>query len=506
MKQFNRRDFVATTLGAAAASAALGPLAGAKETGGQQKKPAGAAQLNKPNVLFIAIDDLNSWIGALKNLPGAKVEVHTPNIDRLAKRGILFSQAHCQAPICNPSRASLMTGVRPSTSGVYMNTQLWRKAMPDAVTLPQQFMANGYEVMGSGKIFHGNQNDEASWNTYYVAQRDKHGLGATEEDEDVEGAAGKKIEGMTNVAQIRWAAIDDPDEETSDWQVANWAVKQLEKKHDRPFFLGCGLFRPHLPLVVPRKYFNMYPAGSVTPPETNVHDLDDIPVIGKKLARAQQAQRVATSGRWADAVAAYLACISYADARVGELIDALDRSQYAKNTIVVLWADHGWSLGQKQHWEKFALWEECTHVPLMFVAPGVTPENATCDRVVSLIDIYPTLMELAGLKARPAALEGTSLMPLIKDPKREWDRPAVTTYGHMNHAVRSERFRYIRYMDGTEELYDRSVDKLEWTNLADNPQFNEVKKDLGKWLPQVNHPGAPWSEKGPPKRMEDLVS
>jgi arylsulfatase A-like enzyme len=257
--------------------------------------------------------------------------------------------------------------------------------------------------------------------------------------------------------------------------------------------------------VVPKKYFDFYPPESIELPEINLHDLDDIPVIGKKLARSKQHERMAASGKWKEAVAAYMACISYTDARIGELLDALDRSPYAKNTIVVLWADHGWSLGQKQHWEKFALWEECTHVPLIIAAPGITPENATCDRVVGSIDLYPTLVELAGLKLKPTPLEGTSLMPLITDPKRAWDRPAITTYGYMNHSVRTERYRYIRYNNGTEELYDHEVDRLEWTNLADNPEFDQVKKNLSKWLPQQNHPGGPWSEAGPPKRMEDLV-
>ena len=437
------------------------------------------AEKGKPNVLFIAIDDLNDWVGCL----GGHPDVKTPNLDRLADRGVLFTNAFCSAPACNPSRASLLTGILPSTSGVYHNNQPWRPALPDAVTIPQHFMSHGYRAVGGGKIFHGGYPDPPSWHEYFPSQtRNKPGDPMP---------PNRPLNGIPETAHFDWGPVDVPDEEMGDWKVADWATGELGKRHDKPFFLGVGIFRPHLPWYVPQKYFDMYPPDEITLPNVKEDDLDDVPPMGRKIARPEgDHKKVIEYGQWRKAVSAYLASISFADACVGRVIDALDRSPYADNTIIVLWSDHGWHLGEKLHWRKFALWEEATHNVMMIAAPGVTKPGDRCTRTVSLLDIYPTLVDLSGLSYK-SELEGRSLLPLLENPNAEWKWPALTTHGRNNHSIRSEKWRYIRYSDGTEELYDRKTDELEWFNLAGKPEYAEVKVELSRWLPKINAPDAP---------------
>jgi len=429
--------------------------------------PAQAAE--KPNVLFIAVDDLNDWTTFLGGYPGVK----TPNLDRLARRGTFFTRAYCSAPACNPSRASLLCGVRPSTSGVYYNSNPWRPQMPDAVTLPQHFMAHGYKVHGAGKIFHGRFKDPQSWHVYMSRPGDP---------------APKKrpANGIPNTAHFDWGPVDEDDDAMGDTQVTNFGIEFLGRKHDKPFFLAVGLFRPHLPWYVPRKYFDEYPLGDIVLPKVKADDLDDVPPIGRRMARPEgDHAKVLRYKQWEKAVQGYLASITYTDGQIGRLLDALDKSPYARNTIIVLWADHGWHLGEKLHWRKFTLWEEAGRVPLVFVVPGLTRPETRCERTVSLLDIYPTLADLCGLPIGEH-LEGKSLKPLLEEPTAAWDRPVVTTYGRQNHSVRCERWRYIRYSDGTEELYDHQNDPMEWTNLAADPKAAAVKEKLAGWLPKVN--------------------
>jgi len=423
----------------------------------------------KPNVLFIAVDDLNDWTTFLGGYPGVK----TPNLDRLARRGTFFTRAYCSAPACNPSRASLLCGVRPSTSGVYYNSNPWRPQMPDAVTLPQHFMAAGYKVHGAGKIFHGRFKDPQSWHVYMSRPGDP---------------APKKrpANGIPHTAHFDWGPVDEDDDAMGDTQVTNFGIEFLGRKHDKPFFLAVGLFRPHLPWYVPRKYFDEYPLGDIVLPKVKADDLDDVPPIGRRMARPEgDHAKVLRYKQWEKAVQGYLASITYTDGQIGRLLDALDKSPYARNTIIVLWADHGWHLGEKLHWRKFTLWEEAGRVPLIFVVPGLTRPETRCERTVSLLDIYPTLADLCGLPIGEH-LEGKSLKPLLEDPTAAWDRPVVTTYGRQNHSVRCERWRYIRYSDGTEELYDHQNDPMEWTNLAADPKAAAVKEKLAGWLPKVN--------------------
>jgi arylsulfatase A-like enzyme len=438
----------------------------------------GAAGKPRPNVLFIAIDDLNNWVGCL----GGHPDTRTPNIDRLAARGVLFTQAHCAAPLCNPSRASLLTGLRPSATGVYTNAQPFRSSTlgRDAVTLPQHMRESGYRVLGAGKIFHGGFPDPPSWDEYFPSRT------TTQPPDPL--PPGRPLNGIPNTGHFDWGPLDVPDDAMGDYKVATWVGEQLHKKHDRPFFLGCGMFRPHLPWYVPRKYFDLFPADKVTLPNVKDDDLDDVPPIGRKFAKPDRDhKKVIQYGQWRKAVQGYLASIHFMDTCLGRVIDALDDSPYAKDTAVVLWSDHGWHLGQKLHWRKFALWEEATHNVLAMIAPGITGPGARCSRTVSLLDVGPTIMDLCGVGRVPDQ-DGVSLRPLLRNPQARWDRPAVTTYLRGNHSVRDERWRYIHYSDGTEELYDHRQDPLEWNNLAIKPGHEEIKRRLSRWLPATNVP------------------
>ena len=430
---------------------------------------------DKPNVLFIAVDDLNDWIGVLNGHPQSR----TPNIDGLAGRGMLFTRCYCAAPACNPSRAALMTGIRPSTSGVYRNPNPWRRALPDAVTLPQHFMQHGYTALGSGKIYHGAFPDPPSWDEFYPSK--------TKQRPNDPLPPQRPLNGIPRTAHFDWGPLDVRDSHMADVQVADWVIEQLGKQHDKPFFLACGIFRPHLPWYVPAKYFDDYPLAKIELPPTLASDLDDVPAAGVRMARpARDHAKVVKHKQWRQAVQGYLASIAFADAQLGHVLAALDNSPHAENTIIVFWTDHGWHLGEKQHWRKFSLWEEATRTPLIVVAPGVKP-GSRCDRPVNLLDIYPTLIQLCKLSTRQE-LEGTSLATLLEDPSASWDRPSLTTHGRNNHALRSDRYRYIRYSDGSEELYDHESDPAEWNNLAGDPKYDGAKSQLAKWLPRQNVP------------------
>ena len=429
----------------------------------------------RKNVLFLAIDDLNDWVGCLGGHPDAK----TPNIDRLASRGVLFERAYCSAPLCNPSRASLLTGLNPSTTGVYRNDHIWRAApkLKGVVTLPHLFRLNGYYVAGGGKIFHGGQNDPDAWEFYFS-----------------KGSYPRPprlpANGIPGLGNLDWGPVDVPEERIKDTLVAEWAASELRENHKKPFFIGCGIFRPHLPWYVPRKYFELFPPERVHLPEINERDLDDVPPIPRKWAHPEVHRRIMKYGKWREGVAAYLACGAYADACIGRVLAALEESPHKDNTVVVLWCDHGWHLAEKLHWKKFTLWEESTRTPLVFVAPGVTTPGARCPRTVSLLDIYPTLVELCSLP-RTRNLEGMSLVRFLKNPLAARSRPALTTFLRGNHSVRTERWRYTRYRDGTEELYDHKNDPLEWTNLAGRKEYGELKGALARFFPKHNEPDAP---------------
>ena len=452
----------------------------------------------RPNVLMIVVDDMNDWVGCL----GGHPDVKTPNIDRLARRGVLFANAHCAAPVCNPSRVATLTGRRPGRTGIYDNGVRWHEAMPGIQTIPRHFKDNGYHVVGGGKVFHHMPgfNRRSDWHEYFEQVFDGHYQQQLHGGQDVRNfrfPEGFPLNGLPSVKNLSrpprnprefdWGPFNEADDKTGDGRMVRWAVDFLESRNDQPFFLAAGIFRPHLPFYAPRKYIDLYPAESIRLPKLREDDLDDLPAIGRKLAeqRREDYALVRESGKYREFVQAYLASISFADAMIGRLLDALDQSGHSANTVIVLWSDHGWHLGEKQHLHKFTLWERATHVPLMVVAPGVTQTNVVCEQPVGTLDLFPTLSQLCDLP-EIVELDGQSLVPLLKDPQRDWERPAITSHGPGNHALRSKRWRYIRYADGGEELYDHAADPNEWTNLASRVEFANVKQDLARWLPSAN--------------------
>ncbi|HJT75920.1 MAG TPA: sulfatase [Gemmataceae bacterium] len=457
-----------------AALAGLGLLAGA----------ASAEPPRRPNVLFIAIDDQNDWVGCLGGHPQAR----TPNLDGLAARGTLFTNAHCQAPLCNPSRTSILTGLRPSTTGVYALRPGFRSvpALKDVVTLPQYFEAHGYHTFAAGKVFH----DGAVPPRDRARELDAWGdLGA------VPLPPQKFVRTPDPIRAMDWGVFPARDEDQADWKIADSAIAHLKAlPRGRPFFVAAGFRLPHVPCFATQKWFDLYPDASLIMPPVRDDDRADVPEFAWYLHWKVPEPRLSwlrKAGQWRPLVRSYLACTSFMDSQVGRVLDALDATGHRDDTVVVLWSDHGWHLGEKGITGKNSLWERSTHVPLVFAGPGVT-KGARCVRPAELLDLYPTLAELCGLPAK-GGLEGHSLVPQLRDAAAPRPWPAVTTHNRNNHAVRSERWRYIRYADGSEELYDHKADPNEWTNLAKDPRFADVIRQHARWLPKVNAPPAPGS-------------
>ncbi|HEX2474169.1 MAG TPA: sulfatase [Lacipirellulaceae bacterium] len=456
---------------------------------------------SRPNVLLLVVDDLNHWIGSLHRHPQAR----TPNIDRLAARGVNFTHAYCPSPLCSPSRAALMSGKRTATIGVYSNMHKpWRNYTDERQCLNAYFRAQGYYTAGAGKIYHlegGIKNSQGTeWDDYVV----RFGHLDLEHDEPPATAKQKQQRyvngpkalkqpprpGNIKVGTFEIGAPNIADSETEDFKIAEWGARQLAQKRDRPFFLALGFRKPHPPWTVPKKYFDLFPLDSIKLPPHIANDLDDLPPAGKKWVHDASWVSVMDAGSesaWKQIVQGYLASVAYIDAQVGMVVDALEKSPHKDNTIVVLFGDHGWHLGEKEHFGKATLWEEATRAPLIWVAPGVTKPGSRCDATVEFLSIYPTLCDLAGLP-KPDFLEGVSMRPLLANPQAEWTRPALSTFGFNNHSVRSVQYRYIRYANGDEELYDEKADPYEWTNLAANPELGSVKADLARWMPKENKP------------------
>ncbi len=450
---------------------------------------------DRPNVLFIAIDDLNDWVGCLGGHPQAM----TPNIDDLASRGTLFSNAHCAAPLCNPSRTALLFGKRPTTTGVVGNNDDWRtfESLNGAESLPQFFRRNGYFTAAAGKIFHANH---GGWRGALTRKEGAPYAGRSgfgQPDAWDERFPAKMIQLPMAPVLIDthrnginhhwdWGPIDFKADVTEDGQISRWAVRQLRAEHARPFFLAVGIYRPHDPQYAPSEYFDEHPLASVELPRILATDLDDIPPVAKRYTRSASSYEamIRKHNALQSATRGYLAAATFADAMVGRVLDALYASPHAENTIVVLFSDHGYHLGEKQKYHKGTLWEESTRVPLVVVAHGITASGRVSGRAVSLIDLYPTLSELAGLDP-PSGLDGESLVPLLRDPDAPREMPAVTTRQGRHHAIRTDRWRYIRYDDGSEELYDHQTDPMEWENLASNPQHDGIRQRLEAWLDRI---------------------
>ncbi|HSH14396.1 MAG TPA: sulfatase [Verrucomicrobiae bacterium] len=445
--------------------------------------PAGAA--DKPNVLFIAIDDLNDWIGAL----GGHPQVETPNIDRLARYGTLFANAHAQSPLCNPSRTSLMTGLRPTTTGIYGLAPWFRdvEAFQDRVTLPQHLAANGYRTLTAGKIYHGGYGRGTNDHEFQIIGP-VAGIGARPERKLIPPTPG------SNHPLMDWGVFPHADEDKQDYRLATWAVEQLDAKPEGPFFLSVGFFLPHVPCYATEKWFDLYPEEHLQLPLIQRDDRDDTPPFSWNLHWDLPEPRLSwceEHDQWKNLVRSYLACVSFVDSQVGRLLEAIQRNGYRDNTIIVLWSDHGYHLGEKLITGKNTLWERSTRVPLIFAGPGIG-RATVCTEPVELLDLFPTLNELCGLPPVDG-LEGHSLVPQLKNSKAKREWPAITSHNQGNHAVRTERWRYIRYANGAEELYDLVNDPHEWTNLARNKEHAEVLTEHRKWLPTLDLPPAPGS-------------
>lgn len=441
------------------------------------------AETHTPNVLFISVDDLNEDIGCLGG------PARTPNIDRLAAEGVVFTDAHCNVPVCNASRASLMTGRAASEIGVYENNVNFRNVSggTDLVTIPQYFRQNGYRAEAAGKVFHHGRNtsdqpdpwsDPVSWDFQY---RNKMGVPAPKIPLDQMWHKGTLTAAYFSTA-YDFRPIQIASEETYDWQNAGYCANFLTEKHDKPFFLACGIFKPHLPFIVPSKYFDLYPLSEIELPSSYLKgDLDDLGPEGIRWAhKANMHEYIEEFGVWKNFVQGYLAAVTFADDCLGQLLDALEKSPYGDNTIVVLFGDNGFHLGSKEHWEKFTFWNRSSHVPLIIYRPGM--KAGVCNRTVSLIDLYPTLVDLCRLPAQQG-LSGTSLAPLLANPLLEWTRPVHQYYlGPGNEAFVTGKWRYIHYKTGEEELYDREKDPNDWVNLAADPEKKNILEQFRRQL------------------------
>ena len=459
---------------------------------------AGLPVAGKPHVLFIAIDDLNDYISPLDNHPG----IQTPNFERLAKRSITFANAHCAAPVCHASRVAIMTGVHPARSGIYRNMfgargPRWRhesKLLENAVVLSQHFRDHGYYAAGGGKIFHtlqwtphDSQNDPEAWDEY---RGDPNNPIAPDwprpeliSDEKAGLTKGRPLGGSSQLFGA--APLEQIDEQTGDHMVVDWAIEQMKQEREKPLFLAVGLFRPHIPWEVPRKWFDQYPLEEIKLPPYREDDLSDAHNHG----RTHWHKWVIENHQWKKLMQGYLASISYVDHQLGRILDALDRTPGMKNnTIIVLWSDHGFHIGEKANWEKFALWDQTSRVPLFIHAPGVSKDGEKTRQPATLTDVYPTLCELADLPI-PSQCDGLSLVSQLKNPGAKRDRLALCSFQFGNernpsHGVADERYRFIRYGNSFEELYDLQNDPHEYENLIDNPQFASVKTRLANGIPE----------------------
>jgi len=469
---------------------------------------------DKPNVLFIAVDDLNDWIGCMKGHPQAL----TPNMDRLAARGVLFTNAHCAAPACNPSRAAVFSGRMPNITGVWSNQSgSLSRHFPKGRTLTTAFGRAGYRTLGTGKLLH--TGGHSDFDEYYsVGQRwspfEKKDVEYTPDELPSKRTANprhvlKDSQGRAVVLPLNrmpsdrrpagksgesfdWGPFDVPDADFGDTQITDWAIGKLKTKTDQPLFLAVGYYRPHIPLWAPKRFFDRFEKTPAELPTILKDDLADLSTTAKKWAlepvTAGRHATVVKYQQWQAAVEAYLACVSYVDHEIGRLLDALDKSRISDNTVVVLWSDHGWHLGEKQHWGKWTGWERSTRVPLIIIPPlnqkAGFARDSLCSEPVSLVDLYPTLVEMCRADG-PEKLDGQSLVPLLRRPAQSTGRAVVTMFDRGNISLRTNRWRLIRYADGSQELYDHSRDSHEWTNLSANPGFADVQKQLSRRLESV---------------------
>ncbi|MEM7373312.1 MAG: sulfatase [Bacteroidota bacterium] len=458
-----------------------------------------------PNILFIAIDDMNDWVGFLHTHP----QVQTPHMDAMASEGISFVHAHCPAPICGPSRTAIMSGQWPSTTGIYTNQINYRKELPHLTSLPEHFRNQGYYVMGVGKIFHsspskmpeeafdeyggkgGSASPFSSADLQLAHQTPFHEVQIAEKSFrlPLNGIPADRYWNKSHT--FDWGAVDLPDSLFSDAQNTGWAIEKLKRSYDQPFFLALGFSRPHQPLYNPKRFHDLYPLDSVQLPPRIEHDLADVPRSGKEQALLAGTSGLHSSveqyGEWEHAVSSYLASISFVDHLVGKLMAALRKSPYADNTWIVLWSDHGWHLGEKFHWGKATPWFRSTRIPLLIIPPtthfptGFQAHSAT-KAMVNLIDLAPSLADMANIPHLPQ-WEGNSLIPLVANPQQSWSAYTVTTSGRGNHSITTRNWQYIHYFDGSDELYHLAEDPNQFVNLVNDSLYSEAKKRLMSFLP-----------------------
>ena len=437
------------------------------------------AEDKRPDIVFVIVDDLNDWIGCLGGHPDAE----SPNIDALAAEGMLFSQAYCNSPQCRPSRTSLMTGVYPFKTGTYFNARFRQETSVKTPTLQQYFMASGYRVASGGKVFHGTPG--------------KNGDSLFQKPKDPKPPKGKNNFNAMSAPNDGYA-LDAPDEEMSDYKVAEWAKEQWNTVTDKPLLMTVGFFRPHRPLHVPKPWFEKFPLASIRRPvePAGIDDWDDMPEFARRLARTHahkplhnglsDHEYIVANKQWDATIRAYHASIAFVDGQIGRFLKSLKQNPRGRETYIMLVSDHGWHLGEKKHWCKGAIWEQTTRIPFIVSGPGIKA-GTKCTQPVSLIDVYPSLVDLAGLDV-PEWLDGASIKPQLSDPLAPRG-PAISSYGEGNTSIRTEHWRYIRYEDGSEELYDHRVDPNEWTNLANEPGQEKIRKKLSRMIPANQHPG-----------------
>ncbi|WP_258103472.1 sulfatase [Marinoscillum sp. MHG1-6] len=440
--------------------------------------------LSQPNILFIVVDDLNDWVGHL----GGHSQTITPNLDQLAASGMVFNNAHTNAPLCGPSRASMLTGLRPSTSGVYFHISdhdLVRQIEMDsirAVLLPDYLEQNGYKTMGVGKVFHlgdgGGVFDEYGGLADFGPRPEKHFKYDPTWLDKPKGTS------------TDWGAFPEHDSLTFDQRIADWSIEKLGEKHDKPFFLATGFMRPHVPWYVPQKWFDQFGLDTIQTPPYFQGDWDDIPEMAGKITdwpMMPEMEWMLEEGYWKEAVQAYLASVHFVDYQIGRLLEALEASDYADNTIIVLVSDHGYHMGEKGLFQKGTLWQRSTHIPMIWSGPGIA--KGTTNEPASLLDIYPTLLDFCGLE-QADQLEGASLVPILGGESETINNVAITTYGPNNHSVIDGKWHYIRYNDGAEELYNLVDDPNEWSNLIG--QVGAISdEELEHHLPKNNQPNNP---------------
>ena len=464
--------------------------------------PAQKAEI-PPNIVFISIDDLNDWVGFLGH-----EQAITPHMDQLASKGYSFTNAHCPAPVCGPSRTAVLSGLSPVTSGIYDNNIKFSRDLPKVVTLPEHFRNNGYQVYGIGKLFHGGASNVPK--TAFDLYGGKSGSAAPFTSSELQNSkqdpyhlvtkGGKTfklpLNGMpadrywNKSHTFDWGPVDLPDSLFSDRQSVDWAIDQLDDIKKEPFLLALGFERPHQPLFNPKRFHDLYPLDKASLPDVPENDLIDLPHRAKQLAlyprTSGRHQTVVKYGQWENAVSSYLASVSFVDELIGDLIKALEQHRLIDNTWIVLWSDHGWHLGEKSHWGKATGWYRSTRVPFLIVPPMGQKQFKKSEQVknmVNLLDLAPTMADIAGIPKSPK-WEGRSLMPILKQEAENWEEATLTTFSIGSHTISTPHWQLISYFDGSDELYDMVNDPNQFFNLAQQPQKTQMINQLKKHIPE----------------------